>query len=349
MKRLFAHLRRSLLESGQTGKYLRYALGEIILVMIGILLALQVNNWNEKRQAEARFRSVLEQLYTVIDEDLQTLQNMQRLLSQQFELALALQEHPDSIDVELLPSLLYYLDTYPKPDKERVSYLINSMVYDSENLQESKIAKSLAFYAFSDYNLADYSRPLFTPLLLDAGLPQTRLTFGYSAIDNFVDLDRAFFSREEQAKVRGLLKTDAFRTQIKSLLSQKYAFVGFISNAIDDARSNLELIRQYHPGARLLYQNIGLVGPATPNEDWENNTTLTLTDTNQSIWEGTVTLTDGFVKFREGNSWLANWGGSSFPAGEAVWFGNNIVVRAGTYRVTLNLSDKTYSFEALSP
>jgi hypothetical protein len=34
----------------KTGKYLKYAIGEIVLVMIGILLALQVNNWNENRK-----------------------------------------------------------------------------------------------------------------------------------------------------------------------------------------------------------------------------------------------------------------------------------------------------------
>ena len=33
----------------KTGKYFKYAIGEIILVMIGILLALQANNWNESR------------------------------------------------------------------------------------------------------------------------------------------------------------------------------------------------------------------------------------------------------------------------------------------------------------
>ena len=36
--------------AGKTGKYLKYAIGEIVLVMAGILLALQVNNWNEKRK-----------------------------------------------------------------------------------------------------------------------------------------------------------------------------------------------------------------------------------------------------------------------------------------------------------
>ena len=33
-------------------KYMRYAIGEIVLVMLGILLALQVNNWNEARKLE---------------------------------------------------------------------------------------------------------------------------------------------------------------------------------------------------------------------------------------------------------------------------------------------------------
>jgi hypothetical protein len=37
------------MEKNKTGKYLKYAIGEIILVMIGILLALQVNNWNNGR------------------------------------------------------------------------------------------------------------------------------------------------------------------------------------------------------------------------------------------------------------------------------------------------------------
>ena len=42
-------IRQSLIESGRVRKYLLYAIGEIFLVMIGILLALQVNNWNTER------------------------------------------------------------------------------------------------------------------------------------------------------------------------------------------------------------------------------------------------------------------------------------------------------------
>lgn len=46
MIKFFRHLRYGLIESGKTTKYLKYAVGEIILVVIGILLALQINNFN---------------------------------------------------------------------------------------------------------------------------------------------------------------------------------------------------------------------------------------------------------------------------------------------------------------
>jgi len=50
------------METGKTGKYFKYAIGEIILVMVGILLALQVNNWNEIRKERAKELSYLERL-----------------------------------------------------------------------------------------------------------------------------------------------------------------------------------------------------------------------------------------------------------------------------------------------
>ena len=40
------------MEKNKTGKYLKYAIGEIILVVIGILIALSINNWNETRKLE---------------------------------------------------------------------------------------------------------------------------------------------------------------------------------------------------------------------------------------------------------------------------------------------------------
>jgi hypothetical protein len=48
MIKFFRKIRQKLLSEGKIGKYLKYAIGEILLVVIGILIAVQVNNWNVK-------------------------------------------------------------------------------------------------------------------------------------------------------------------------------------------------------------------------------------------------------------------------------------------------------------
>ena len=53
MIKFFRKIRQNSLSEGKTGKYLKYAVGEIVLVVIGILIALQINNWNENRKVES--------------------------------------------------------------------------------------------------------------------------------------------------------------------------------------------------------------------------------------------------------------------------------------------------------
>lgn len=50
MIKFFRHIRKSLLMENKTGRYFKYAIGEIVLVVIGILIALQINNWNEQKK-----------------------------------------------------------------------------------------------------------------------------------------------------------------------------------------------------------------------------------------------------------------------------------------------------------
>lgn len=42
------------MEKGKTARYFKYAIGEIILVVIGILIALQINNWNTQKKEEQK-------------------------------------------------------------------------------------------------------------------------------------------------------------------------------------------------------------------------------------------------------------------------------------------------------
>lgn len=55
-----------MLRENKTGKYLKYAFGEIILVVIGILIALSINNWNEKRKLNETIKGV----YSIVKSDL---------------------------------------------------------------------------------------------------------------------------------------------------------------------------------------------------------------------------------------------------------------------------------------
>ena len=67
MIKFFRKIRYDLMKNNKTGKYLKYAIGEIILVMIGILLALQVNNWNETR----KISNTIESLFSVFENELE--------------------------------------------------------------------------------------------------------------------------------------------------------------------------------------------------------------------------------------------------------------------------------------
>ncbi|WP_091423639.1 DUF6090 family protein [Formosa sp. Hel1_31_208] len=58
------------MEKNKTGKYIKYAIGEIVLVMIGILLALQVNNWNENRKISNIEQLLLRDLRTEIQSNI---------------------------------------------------------------------------------------------------------------------------------------------------------------------------------------------------------------------------------------------------------------------------------------
>lgn len=83
MIKFFRQIRQNLLSEGKTTKYLTYALGEIVLVVIGILIALQINNWNENRKV----KKLEAQIYTELKSDLlQTRNDINEAISKHREI-----------------------------------------------------------------------------------------------------------------------------------------------------------------------------------------------------------------------------------------------------------------------
>ena len=80
MIKFFRQIRLNLMETGKTGKYLKYAIGEIVLVVIGILIALQVNNWNNGRLERQFEIKVLNEIFIDTKEDLKEMDDALREL-----------------------------------------------------------------------------------------------------------------------------------------------------------------------------------------------------------------------------------------------------------------------------
>lgn len=90
-------IRKSLIDSGRIRKYLLYAIGEILLVMVGILLALQVNNWNVQRIQRINEINLLQLLQKNLVEQKRQAQFSQSLNYQRLITAMNFIEYMDSI------------------------------------------------------------------------------------------------------------------------------------------------------------------------------------------------------------------------------------------------------------
>ena len=88
MIKFFRKIRKQLLTENKFSKYLIYAMGEILLVMIGILLAFQVNSWNDQRKINLLEIAILKELkqnlmVDIVDIDENIIQHKQALKSSQ--------------------------------------------------------------------------------------------------------------------------------------------------------------------------------------------------------------------------------------------------------------------------
>ena len=76
MIKFFRKIRYDLMEKNKTGKYLKYAIGEIILVVLGILIALQINNWNESQKDKRKAVIILEAIRSDMEQDLEEMKKL---------------------------------------------------------------------------------------------------------------------------------------------------------------------------------------------------------------------------------------------------------------------------------
>jgi hypothetical protein len=103
MIKFFRKIRKKMLTKNKFSKYLLYAVGEIILVVIGILIALQVNNWNEYRKDRIKEKAILSQLKEEYNSNLKQLESkitIRNIIITSSQKALSFMDDPRSISID---------------------------------------------------------------------------------------------------------------------------------------------------------------------------------------------------------------------------------------------------------
>ncbi|WP_299335495.1 DUF6090 family protein [uncultured Psychroserpens sp.] len=114
MIKFFRHIRRSLINQNQMGKYFKYAIGEILLVVIGILIALQINNWNEKQKDIEKEQQILLSLREEFKQNIKELEFDHALNEESLNAIVALMnfDHTNAFETKTIDSLLGQMYNY---------------------------------------------------------------------------------------------------------------------------------------------------------------------------------------------------------------------------------------------
>ena len=129
MIKFFRKIRQNLLSEGKTGKYFKYAIGEIILVVIGILIALSINNWNENRKENNALKTLTENLNNEFQKNLEELETDLTRVKNSITATNTLLSYTGSKNIEvdntIIDSLIYYAVSNPTWNPS--SYVLNDI------------------------------------------------------------------------------------------------------------------------------------------------------------------------------------------------------------------------------
>jgi len=176
MLKIFRNIRRKLLSENRSSNYTLYAIGEIFLVVVGILIALQINNWNESKQEDAITQKYYEGFISDLEKDktlLDTLINVRKKQSASAKVLLGMIESKE-YDLDEFYNHYYFLFPFYRfiPNSNTLEEVLNSShlrfikneniknrllnlrsAYKSIQLNEEHVYEDRAVYLYSDLTL----------------------------------------------------------------------------------------------------------------------------------------------------------------------------------------------------
>ena len=246
MINIFRKIRFNLMENGKTtrpalpvGRYLKYAIGEIILVVIGILIALQINNWNNHRIKKQSARQYIKALYKDFEEIEKTNQkNIDFVKSDSLETGSIIERINSTQNLDTLIKIARYeFDT---------SFILITNAYSNKTYQSLVSAGNMTIMDdFLQRELVNYN-----------DLSESIIGIGKVSSDLYLDAATEYLNRYSTryfSPIKGSLQdqlwdnVDAVHltASFNKLLSSKTMSRGNIAKRLYSINNKIEEIKQY--------------------------------------------------------------------------------------------------------
>ena len=241
--KLLRTIRQNLIMKNQNGNYYKYAVGEIILVVLGILIALSINNWNENRKNKKKelvlINNIIEDLgldLIHINKSLNEVVNQKELVDDLIEKII---DNKKKLDYEKISLLRFSSDFRPisqRNHSESISNLNDDFIRDI--LQKYFLKEDQVLDIFLEY--VDIIHNKIRPYLSETGMHNLQSLYDNKTNEKLhVPLHPKILEKQlsvlkfQQLLYERRLKTDSFEKLLRELRLRNEELVIKLKNEID--------------------------------------------------------------------------------------------------------------------
>ena len=331
--------------SGHVRKYFLYALGEIALVVIGILIALKFNNVNQDRLQEKQFKVDISRMYNSMTTDLINMENGLRFNRFHRDLCDAMLEIQELSEDQCENFVIQLFELNMEHDKfhnSDLKYYVDRLTINPGKEDQVDLGKDLVSFT-TDSEFENTIEHPIKKLWKEVQFPVPAVDYQGTA-NPFTIPSQDYLTNKHRRAIMNLAKSERLDLALKQMKHYLEIQSTFVLARIEFSKSIIEKIKKYNPDVKSVYKDIGILGSAL--NGWNGAEAKMIERASEpGVWETTVDLKEGALKFRSENNWEVSWGGHSFPNGTAVLQGTNIDVQKGRYQVVFDINTGEYSFD----
>ena len=215
------------METGKTGEYFKYAIGEIILIVIGILIALFINNWNNRQKDNIREHKILIQLREDYSDNLLQLEDKIKMRTALIKSSLKVLDFVNdspSIDVDkIIPEIINIIKdpTFDPIENNLISSGEISLIHnDSLKRILSRWTSDVKQVQQVELEWQKMRTDLLVPFLIKAGIARNVHSAAWKGIDTPIEfLDKTIDSRLtiEESQFSSLLNNETIIHELESI------------------------------------------------------------------------------------------------------------------------------------